>query len=80
MSLERKDVRASLDADLHAALKEICDLDGVTTAEFIEALLTPVLRKRIHDTIELSERLRRIGISRNGRDNTADQPLNGERR
>ena len=64
MSLERKDVRASLDADLHAALKEICDLDGVTTAEFIEALLAPVLRKRIHDTIELSDRLRRIGISR----------------
>lgn len=75
MSLERKDVRASLDADLHAALKEICDLDGVTTAEFIEALLAPVLRKRIHDTIELSDRLRRIGISRN----EAEPPAGGGR-
>lgn len=79
MSLERKDVRASLDADLHAALKEICDLDGVTTAEFIEALLVPVLRKRIHDTMELSERLRRRGISGRDPDNTPDQALTGRR-
>lgn len=75
MSLDRKDIRASLDADLHAALKEICDLDGVTTAEFIESLLAPIIRKRIHDTIELADRLRRVGISRNDLDNTPDQSL-----
>lgn len=49
MSLERQDVRAKLDPDDHRALVRICDIDGVTIAEFIERLVVPVIRKRVHD-------------------------------
>lgn len=75
MSLERKDVRAKLDSELHAALVEICRLDGTEIGEFVERLLVPVIRKRIHDAIELGLAAERLGISGNARDNTPDQPL-----
>ena len=64
MSLERKDVRGYLDADLHAALIAICEADGITSAEFIERLLVPVIQKRIHDAITLADFLQRHGITR----------------
>lgn len=38
MSLERKDVRAYLDTDVHQALTAICNRRGITVADFIEAL------------------------------------------
>jgi hypothetical protein len=63
MSLERKDVRAKLDPELHAALVEICALDGVEIAEFIESLLVPVIRKRCCDAIALAKTLERQGFS-----------------
>ena len=44
MALERKDIRAKLDPELHAALKAMCDLDGVDMGEWIEAQLVPVIR------------------------------------
>ena len=75
MSLERKDVRAKLDADLHAALTAICDLDGVTQAEFVEAVLIPVLQKRVHDAIELARAVERPGISGSGLEQPPDQLL-----
>lgn len=77
MSLERKDIRAKLDAELHVALVEICDLDGVTQAEFIEAVLVPVLRKRIHDAIALASAARRAGISGNVGEPLPDQAPGG---
>lgn len=49
MSLERQDVRAKLDPEDHRALVRICDIDGVTIAEFIERLVVPVVHKRVHD-------------------------------
>lgn len=67
MSLERKDIRAKLDPELHAALTEICALDGVEIAEFIESLLVPVIRKRCSDAIALAQALERQGISGSGR-------------
>jgi hypothetical protein len=75
MTLERKDIRAKLDANLHAALTAICDLDGLTQAEFIEAALIPVLQKRIHDAIALAKAAEWAGISGNGREHLPDQPL-----
>lgn len=66
MSLERKDIRAKLDPELHAALIEICAIDGVEIAVFIESLLVPAIRKRCSDAIELSKRLERAGFSGNG--------------
>lgn len=63
MSLERQDVRARLDADLHTALIALCDVDGVTVAEFIENLLAPVIRDRVRAAIELHAKVAHLGIS-----------------
>lgn len=68
MALERKDIRAKLDPDLHAALKAMCDLDGVDMGEWIEAQIVPVIEKRIHDAMVLAEKLQRLGISGTGRE------------
>lgn len=63
MAIERKDVRAKLDDDMHASLKAICDLDGIDMGEFIEQILVPVIQKRVHDAMLLAERLQRLGIT-----------------
>lgn len=68
MALDRKDVRAKLDPDMHAALKAMCDLDGVDMGEWIEAQLVPVIRKRIHDATVLATELQRLGITGSGRE------------
>ena len=68
MSLERQDVRAKLDPDDHRALVRICDIDGVTIAEFVEKLLVPVIRKRVHDANLLARDFPLEGISGNGRE------------
>jgi len=68
MALERKDIRAKLDPELHAALKAMCDLDGVDMGEWIEAQLVPVIKKRIHDATVLAAEFRRLGITGNGRE------------
>lgn len=68
MALERKDIRAKLDPELHAALKAMCDLDGVDMGVWIEAQIVPVIEKRIHDAMVLAEKLQRLGISGNGRE------------
>lgn len=67
MALERKDIRAKLDDDMHAALKAICDIDGVDMGVFIEQLLVPVIQKRVHDAMVLAEKLQRLGMSGSGR-------------
>lgn len=68
MALERKDIRAKLDPELHAALKAMCDLDGVDMGEWIEAQLVPVIKKRIHDATVLAAEFQRLGITGNGRE------------
>ena len=67
MAAERKDVRAKLDDDMHAALKAICDLDGIDMGIFIEQQLVPVIQKRIHDATVLADRLHRLGITGNAK-------------
>lgn len=68
MSLERKDIRAKLDADVHAQLEAICDVDGVDMGVFIEALLLPVIEKRVHDAMLLVSLFPRPGITGSGRE------------
>lgn len=51
MSLERKDVRAKLDADWHEVLVKLCARDGVDVGEFIEREIERVLAERIHNWI-----------------------------
>ena len=46
--LERKDVRLKLDHDIHAAAKAIAETDGMEIAEWIEAVITGVVVKRVH--------------------------------
>lgn len=68
MALERKDIRAKLDDEMHVALKAICDIDGVDMGVFIEAQLLPVIKKRVHEAMLLTERLQRAGITGSGRE------------
>lgn len=63
MSLERQDIRAKLDPDDHRALVCICNIDGVSIAEFIERLVVPVIRKRVHDANVLARDFPLRGIS-----------------
>lgn len=77
MSLDRKDVRAKLDDDMHAAFKAICEQDDVDMGVFIERLLVPVIQKRVHDAMVLAEKLQRLGITGSGRESPG-APGNGK--
>lgn len=68
MSLERKDVRAKLDPELHSALDEICEQLGTTHADWIESVIAPVLRQKVDDTLELANRFLRRGITGKSRE------------
>lgn len=63
MALERKDVRFKLDADMHAALDAIADVDGKDLGEFVEEIVVSVVRRRVHDATVLAERLLKAGIT-----------------
>lgn len=62
MALERKDVRAYLDADQHAALTAYCNVKGITVADWIESVISPVLTEIVRDNSQLHEAFRRAGI------------------
>lgn len=68
MSLDRVDVRAKVDPDMHEALLAICDAKGVTLGEFIEALLVPEIKRLVHEANVISERLRSIPASGKNRE------------
>ena len=70
MSIERKDIRAHLDHDMHTKLKVLCDVDGVDMGVFIEQVLIPVIEKRTHAAMLIADELRRHGITGNLRDST----------
>jgi len=63
MALERKDIRAKLDADAHAKLKAICEIEDIDMADFIERELLPVIKKRVHDAMVLANKLQRLGLT-----------------
>lgn len=79
MSLERQDIRAKLDPDDHRALVRICDIDGVTIAEFIECLVVPVIRKRVHDANVLAADFPLPGLSGNDRESPGAGGKGGRR-
>lgn len=68
MSLERKDVRAKLDPDMHAALKAIAEAEGLDDGEWIESVLVPEIKRRVHAATVIAERTARLGISGNARE------------
>jgi hypothetical protein len=63
MALDRKDVRAKLDAEMHAALSILCEVDAVDIGEFVERELVKVIRERVHAASVIAERTARLGIS-----------------
>lgn len=63
MSLEREDIRSKLDPDMKAALQLLCRIDGVTESQFIESVLVPVIRKRIHDASVIAAEATLLGLT-----------------
>lgn len=61
MALDRKDFRGKLDADVHEALKAICEVDEIDMGVFIEQLILPVVDKRVRDAMMLADKLPRPG-------------------
>lgn len=70
MALERKDIRAKLDPDMHAALSVLCDVDGCDLGEFIEREIVRVVLKRCHAASVIAERTARLGINGNVRESS----------
>jgi hypothetical protein len=68
MALERKDIRAKLDADMHAALAVLCEVDQLDIGEFVERVLVRVIRERCHAATVIAERTARLGISGSSRE------------
>jgi len=68
MALERKDVRAKLDAEMHTALTVLCEVDGVDLGEFIELELVRVIQKRCHAASVIANRTAGLGITGNSRE------------
>ena len=65
MALPRKDVKFWLDPEYHAALREICDMRGITLGEFVERLVVAEVDRVLHEASELHARTARLGIVRN---------------
>ena len=63
IALDRKDIRAKLDPDVHAALTVLCDVDGCDLGEFVERELVRVIVKRCHAASVIAERTARLGIT-----------------
>lgn len=68
MSLERQDVRAKLDPDMHKALMAILEAKGLTQGEFIENLLVPEIKRLIHEANVIVDKLRGPGITGRNRE------------
>lgn len=69
MALERKDVRAKLDADTHSSFKAICDHKGIDIGVRIEELIEAEIervRKEVQDAIVLADRLHVSGTAGSG--------------
>lgn len=63
MALDRKDVRAKLDHDDHAALVVICEADHIDIAEFVEQELLRVIRQRVHAANVIAAGTADLGIT-----------------
>jgi hypothetical protein len=68
MSLERKDVRFKLAADVHGALAVLAECAQVDIGEFVEVVVQREVLRRVHEASVISERAARLGITGNGRE------------
>lgn len=62
MSLERKDVRAKLDPDVHADLVVIANADGIDIAELIERELVKLVSREVHRANVIADGTRHPGL------------------
>ena len=65
MSLERKDIRAKLAPEMHAALAVLADVDKVDMGEWIERELVRVIHDRLHAASLIADAMTRLGITGN---------------
>ena len=70
MSLERKDLRLKLDAEVHAALAVLADVDKSDMGELAERLIVDYVTRRVHDATVIAERLGVTPKSGNGGERT----------
>lgn len=68
MALERKDVRIKLDADMHAQLACLAEVDEQDIGVWVEALTVAEVKRRVHDARLIAERFPRAPISGSGRE------------
>lgn len=68
MALERKDVRAKLDAHMHKALTIICDADHLDITDWVEQLIVQELRRRVHEAQSIAAETSDLGITGNQRE------------
>jgi len=62
MAIERKDVRAAVDDEVHKALVIFARHAGVTVAEYVEKLIQADVSVKVTATIEHYHDLARVGI------------------
>jgi hypothetical protein len=70
MALERKDVRAKLDAHMHKALTIICDADHLDITDWVEQLIVNELRRRVHEAQSIAAETSDLGITGHQREFT----------
>jgi hypothetical protein len=68
MSLDRKDLRLKLDANTHAGLDLLADVDGMQLSDLAEQIIGEWVRRRIHAATVVAEGAARLGIAGNRRD------------
>jgi hypothetical protein len=63
MSLERKDIRAKLDANMHRALTIICEADHMDINDWVEQLIVLEVRRRVHEAQSIAAETESLGIT-----------------
>ena len=78
MSLERKDLRLKLDADTHAGLDVLADVDGKQLSDLAEEIIGEYVRRRIHAATLVAARAARLGLSGNRRESSGISGIDRE--
>jgi hypothetical protein len=73
LSLERKDVRAKLDANWHAALAVVAEADNKDIGEWMESVIVAELRRRVDEATLIASRVARLGISGKSRESSVTE-------
>lgn len=64
MALERKDVRAAVDDEVHKALVVFAKHDNCSVAEYVERLIQADISKRLAEVRDTYDALARAGLVR----------------